>query len=219
MGVVLLAAFAGFAPPNYNIPQYKQSDKVLHFLTFFLVTVRSPKLHPHLPPTKTHVSQTSFYWSFEISRRRVLQLTVLICTLGLGIGSEFVQWFLPVSNSPPSSLLGAVVANPGPQNERDFDHWDIVANILGSLSALALSTWYHKRMLERKRAARGYTGVPGDEDIELGEGGGAAQETGVIGTAVGSVEEELDRWDENAEDWETTEPGEGEGVGKAKRED
>lgn len=59
-------------------------------------------------------------------------------------------------------------------------------------------------MLERKRAARGYTAVAGDEerDIELGESV-QGQESGIVRP---TVEEELDRWDENAEDWETTEP-------------
>lgn len=59
-------------------------------------------------------------------------------------------------------------------------------------------------MLDRKRAARGYTAVAGDEerDIELGESV-TGQETGVVRP---TVDEELDRWDENAEDWDTTEP-------------
>lgn len=62
-------------------------------------------------------------------------------------------------------------------------------------------------MLERKRAARGYGAVAGEdheEDVELGEDIGG-QETGVVRP---TVDEELDRWDENAEDWETTEPAE-----------
>ncbi|KAF2758109.1 hypothetical protein EJ05DRAFT_510937 [Pseudovirgaria hyperparasitica] len=167
--VCIFAAGAGFAPSQYEIPSYKQSDKVLHFFTFFIVT-------------------TAFYWILETNRRRVLQLTALVCTLGLGVGSEFIQWAIP--------------------NGREFDQFDIVANVLGSGLALALSTWYHKRMLERKRAARSYQAVPGEDserDLELGEGVGE-QETGVTGTAA--VQEELDNWDENAEDWETTEPGE-----------
>lgn len=57
-------------------------------------------------------------------------------------------------------------------------------------------------MLERKRAARGYTAVTGEEDVELGEGVGG-QESGIVRP---TVDEELERWDENAEDWETTEP-------------
>lgn len=59
-------------------------------------------------------------------------------------------------------------------------------------------------MIERKRAARGYNAVAGDDDhdVELGEGVGE-QETGVVRS---TVDDELDRWDENAEDWETTDP-------------
>jgi hypothetical protein len=59
-------------------------------------------------------------------------------------------------------------------------------------------------MLERKRAARGYGAVPGDDDldVELGETTDG-QESGVVRP---TVDEELERWDENAEDWETTEP-------------
>jgi hypothetical protein len=59
-------------------------------------------------------------------------------------------------------------------------------------------------MLERKRAARGYGAVPGDDDldVELGENV-EGQESGVVRP---TVDEELERWDENAEDWDTTEP-------------
>ncbi|KAA8622515.1 hypothetical protein PtrSN002B_005950 [Pyrenophora tritici-repentis] len=59
-------------------------------------------------------------------------------------------------------------------------------------------------MLGRKRAARGYTAVAGDEerDIELGDHI-QDQESGVVRP---TVDEELERWDENAEDWDTTEP-------------
>jgi len=58
-------------------------------------------------------------------------------------------------------------------------------------------------MLERKRAARGYAAVAADDaDIELGEDVNG-QESGVVRP---TVEEELDNWDENGEDWETTEP-------------
>jgi hypothetical protein len=59
-------------------------------------------------------------------------------------------------------------------------------------------------MIERKRAARGYNAVAGDDDldVELGENLGG-QDSGVIRP---TVDDELDRWDENAEDWDTTEP-------------
>lgn len=68
-------------------------------------------------------------------------------------------------------------------------------------------------MLERRRKNKHYDIVPGDEgdlddgerDVELGRVG--EQETGVVGagqTGAGAtnVTEELDNWDENAEDWE-----------------
>ncbi|KAL5121137.1 hypothetical protein ACEQ8H_000988 [Pleosporales sp. CAS-2024a] len=163
--LIFISAAAGFSPPSYTIPTYKQSDKVLHFVAFFLITL-------------------SFYWIVETSRRKVLQLTFTVCTLGLGCVSEVVQGLLPI--------------------HRDFDYYDVLANGLGSVSALALCNWYHKRMLERKRAARGYGAVPGDDnlDVELGENI-EGQESGVVRP---TVEEELDRWDENEVDWESTEP-------------
>lgn len=74
-------------------------------------------------------------------------------------------------------------------------------------------------MLERKRAARNYNAVPGDDfdeerDVELGDSiGSQPQETGVIAASEpATVSEELDNWDENAEDWDADEPTEsGEG--------
>lgn len=64
-------------------------------------------------------------------------------------------------------------------------------------------------MLERKRAAKQYLVVPGEEeaDLELGEGVGA-QESGVVASAhAPSLEQEVDNWDENAEDaWDEEEP-------------
>ena len=55
---------------------------------------------------------------------------------------------------------------------------DIAANIAGSLLALGLCTVYHKRMLDRRRRAKGYGAVSqdGDGDLELGP-----QENGVVG--------------------------------------
>ena len=95
------------------------------------------------------------------------------------------------------------------QNGRMFDPYDVVANVAGSLSALALSSWYHRRMLERKRQAKLYHVVPTGEDVdvdvdlELGEGISAARESGVAHAPTPSLEAEVDNWDENAEDaWE-----------------
>jgi VanZ family protein len=77
--LIFISAAAGFSPPDYKIPNYKQSDKVLHFVAFFLITL-------------------SFYWVLETSRRKVLQLTFTVCTIGLGCISEVVQGLLPVSS-------------------------------------------------------------------------------------------------------------------------
>lgn len=86
-------------------------------------------------------------------------------------------------------------------------------------------------MLERRRRNKHYDAVPGDDqeggepDLELGEGVGfEQQETGRIegegqaGEGAGrTVTEELDNWDENAEDeWEEADADEGEGQGKGK---
>lgn len=79
MALIFISAAGGFAPQEYNVtPSYKQSDKALHFIAFFLLTL-------------------TFYWILETSRRKVLQLTFTIITLGLGAASEIVQGLLPVS--------------------------------------------------------------------------------------------------------------------------
>ena len=158
----LVSAYAGFT--TLQLGQYV-NDKVLHFGTFFLLTV-------------------VFYWIVDTNRRRTLNMTLVVCTLALGVGSEFVQSFLP--------------------NDRDFDLYDIVANVVGSLAGAALCSWYHKRMLERKRQRKHYDAVPTDdqEDIELGEG----HETGVTDARPRTLEEEVDNWDENEEDnWDEDE--------------
>ncbi|CAK4032307.1 related to domain [Lecanosticta acicola] len=179
---VLLFASAYLGLTTEKIPSYGQSDKGLHFVSFFLLTL-------------------TFYWILETSRRRVIHLTLLFCTAGLAIGSEVAQALLP--------------------NGRDFDPFDILANVVGSTCALLLSSWYHKRMLERRRKNKHYDIVAGDEegevdperDVELGEGVGLGnQETGSVpadtngqasaGAKSTNVTEELDNWDENDEDWE-----------------
>lgn len=132
---LLTAGWLGFT--SIQVPQL--NDKVLHFLTFFVLTL-------------------TFYWILDTTRRRTLNLTVLLVTLALGIGSEALQAFLP--------------------NAHAFDPVDIAANIAGSLLALGLCTMYHKRMLDRRRRAKGYGVVPQDgevDDIELGD-----QQVGVV---------------------------------------
>ncbi|KAF6829196.1 hypothetical protein CPLU01_08086 [Colletotrichum plurivorum] len=170
--LLLVAGYAGLT--SLQVGQYV-NDKVLHFVTFFLLTI-------------------VFYWILDTNRRRTLNLTLIVCTGVLGVGSEFLQGFLP--------------------NGREFDFYDIIANVVGSLAALGLCSWYHKRMLERKRRSKSYAPVPGedDEDVELGEG----HETGVVeasgardggdttaGGAGRTLEQEVDNWDENqVDDWD-----------------
>lgn len=165
----------GSPPPNNpnnlpTTPVLPINDKALHLITFFTLT-------------------SLFYFILDTSRRRTLHLTLVIVTLILGIGSEFLQALVP--------------------NGREFDIYDIAANVVGSLAALGLCTWYHMRMLERKRVKRGYGVVPGEDvdagqDLELGEGiggGVGAQSSGVV--PAQSLETEVDNWDENLEDgWE-----------------
>jgi hypothetical protein len=83
----------------------------------------------------------------------------------LAVGSEVLQSALP--------------------NDRAFDPVDIAANFLGSILAMALCTWYHKRMLERKRQHKlqGYGLVQREDtdDVELGDTSHEGQELGVIG--------------------------------------
>ncbi|KAJ5674100.1 hypothetical protein N7462_009539 [Penicillium macrosclerotiorum] len=171
--LLILAAYVGLLPhsTSSSIPtQLQPNDKFLHLITFFLLSV-------------------TFYWILDTSRRRTLHLTLIICTLGLGVGSEIVQGFLP--------------------NGRAFDPFDVLANLVGSLGAVGLCGWYHRRMLERRRQSRFGMMEGGADDVELGVGvagrdsqdeeGLGPQETGVM-----NLEQEVDNWDENAVDnWDT----------------
>lgn len=163
--LLLITAYSAFT--TLQLDHYV-NDKVLHIITFFILTV-------------------VFYWVVDTNRRRTLNMTLIVCTFGLGVGSEFVQSFLPVG--------------------REFDIYDIVANIVGSLGGVGLCAWYHKRMLERRRQRKHYNAVPGQEedDVELGEG----HETGILTTdpeRTRTLEEEVDNWDENEVDHWDDEP-------------
>ncbi|KAL4924317.1 VanZ family protein [Aspergillus undulatus] len=165
--LLILSAYVGLLPHSENptVPANLQpNDKLLHVVTFFFLSL-------------------IFYWIPDTSRRRTLHLTLIICTLALGVGSEIVQGLLP--------------------NGRNFDPFDLLANIVGSLGAVGLCSWYHRRMLERRRKNRfGSLGEEEDGDVELGMGprhrdedGLEPQESGVM-----NLEQEVDNWDENAVD-------------------
>ncbi|KAH7029185.1 uncharacterized protein B0I36DRAFT_129112 [Microdochium trichocladiopsis] len=168
VSLCFLAGYAGLS--TLQLGAYV-NDKVLHAATFFILTV-------------------VFYWIVDTNRRRTLNLTLVACTLGLGVGSEFVQAAIP--------------------NGREFDLYDIIANIVGSAAGLALCTWYHMRMLERKRQSR-YQSVPGQDitDVELGEGVNGQEEgitMGSSGLRDRTLEEEVGNWDENGQDaWDEDE--------------
>ncbi|KAJ5493202.1 hypothetical protein N7539_001948 [Penicillium diatomitis] len=172
--LLILAAYIGLLPhsTSSSIPSNLQpNDKFLHLVTFFLLTA-------------------AFYWVVDTSRRRTLHITLLVCTLFLGLGSEIVQGFLP--------------------NGRDFDPFDILANVVGSLGAVGLCSWYHRRMLERRRQSRfGLMEGGEDEDVELGTGLGRSRDEEGLGpqeSGVTNLEQEVDNWDENAIDnWDTEE--------------
>ncbi|KHJ34112.1 hypothetical protein EV44_g0085 [Erysiphe necator] len=89
---------------------------------------------------------TCFYWILDTSRRRSFNFTILTCTGILGVGFEFLQ-----------SLLS---------NGHSLDLYQVLANLIGSLTALTLCSWYHTRMLGRKRLAKQYKVVATD-DLEL----------------------------------------------------
>lgn len=199
--ILLLASSAGLLPhsvlpgtPEAARPYIPpQSDKFLHFVTFFALSA-------------------TFYFILDTARRRTLHITLIVCTGVLAVGSEVAQGLLP--------------------NDREFDAWDVLANVLGSLAAAGLCTTYHKRQLERRRRAK-YSALTGDglaeEEMELDESGTGipqhrvnpedvealaadGQETGILRQLSATVpaetktktkqtvEEEVDNWDENAED-------------------
>ncbi|KAH3684855.1 hypothetical protein WICPIJ_004158 [Wickerhamomyces pijperi] len=106
---LLFAAYLGFA--ELSLP----NDKLVHFLTFFTLTAL-------------------FYWLFETSHTRYIRnVTLLVCTLGAGVGSEFVQSLVPY---------------------RTFDFKDIICNVFGSGLAVVLSQIWHKRLLVKRRELR-----------------------------------------------------------------
>lgn len=175
VALLLLSSSAGLlphsalpsAPSNVRERIPANTDKVAHFLCFFALSA-------------------TFYFIFDTSRRRVLNLTLVICTLILGVGSEVAQGLLP--------------------NDREFDPWDVFANVLGSLGALGMANAYARRAAERRRRAKFAALLgEGDADVELGDGPGTGEGSGELraqesGVVPRSVEDELDNWDENMPD-------------------
>ncbi|KAJ5808393.1 hypothetical protein N7474_009662 [Penicillium riverlandense] len=171
--LLMIAGYLGLLPQSSSstiATQLQTHDKFLHLITFFLLSL-------------------AFYWIIDTSRRRTVNLTLVVCTLGLGVGSEFLQGLLP--------------------NDRVFDLFDLIANVVGSLGAIGLSGWYHKRMLERRRKSRFglMEGATDDVELGVGVGGEGARDREGLGpqeSGVMTLEQEVDNWDENAVDnWDS----------------
>ncbi|KAK6463762.1 hypothetical protein DFJ63DRAFT_313068 [Scheffersomyces coipomensis] len=120
--IPVLIRYLGFA--NIHLPY----DKLIHFVTFFVLT-------------------TEFYFVFDTklkSLKTLRYITLSICTIAGGIGSEIIQ-----------SLV-----NPN----RIFDPLDIAFNISGSLLSVGLSSWYQSSAIKKSKEQRNrYRHVPGQE--------------------------------------------------------
>lgn len=133
---LVAAGYLGFAEISL------QQDKLAHFAVFMVLTAQ-------------------FYWCFDSASTRALRnVTVMVCCVGGGVLSEFVQGLLPY---------------------RTFDPVDILCNVAGSGLAVVASVYYHKRLLEAKRQLRyeqlrqsipdvrdGFSGNEEDVDFEMG---------------------------------------------------
>lgn len=131
-----LGLIAGLILSSDTIPV---NDKLQHFICFLVFGI-------------------SFYWIFDLSKKRATQLTAV--TVGAAcVISEVSQAYLTT---------------------RIFDFYDIAANVLGLLCSLTyvsclttpkyplttrLNNLYHSRMLQRKRAAK-YAAIP-DQEVDV----------------------------------------------------
>ena len=71
------------------------NDKVLHFITFFLLTL-------------------TFYWILDASRRRARNITLIAVTLCLSVGSEALQGILPNGRQfDPLDIVANLVGSLG----------------------------------------------------------------------------------------------------------
>jgi hypothetical protein len=59
--LTLASAYLGFLPST--IPTYGQSDKVLHFVTFFLLTVTKPPTYLHIYVYIPYFTYTDSYYN------------------------------------------------------------------------------------------------------------------------------------------------------------
>lgn len=85
----------------------------------------------------------------------------------------------PLLTHPANTPLQAItvvtstlseILQPLVNSSRPFDPLDILANVLGSLTALGLNGWYHKRMLSRKREKKSRYAALATDDHDDPEG-------------------------------------------------
>lgn len=178
--IFVLELFVAGALGLFPQPELPVNDKIIHFLVFFVLTF-------------------TFYFLVDTTRRRQAQLTVSTL-VPLAVLSEIVQALLP--------------------NDRNFDLFDILANLLGSATSLTICSLYHKRTLERRRKSKDYALLQTDGGVDEGEIGDLErdeQELGMVDVEAAaaqsgrqiiiptepmtkSIQQELDTWDEHADD-------------------
>ena len=83
--------------------------------------------------------------------------------------SELLQTLLSIICSLSVRPSCSAQINYPLQHARKFNSSDILADIFRSLSALAICSWYHKQMLERKRQGKDYHGVAVAEGHQLAD--------------------------------------------------
>ncbi|CAO1621941.1 unnamed protein product [Sympodiomycopsis kandeliae] len=137
--VLTFLGLLGFHPKASHLPI---SDKLLHFLCFFLATL----LFYCIWDLDLGIlrSTPSLFW-----HRLPLVLTFITCFMIGGVGSEFVQSLLPF---------------------KIFDWGDILANLCGCSLGLWTSWHVEKRIREKRELRRFYT--PLDFDSQDGPQGG-----------------------------------------------
>jgi len=99
-----------------------------------------------------------------------------VCTLVGGVGSEFVQSKVSVRFPNNCTRFFNNSHYQRISQNREFDPLEIVSNLLGSGLGLLMCTWYHRRMLERKRLTKLYQPVSTEGDVEFENDGEELQD-------------------------------------------
>ncbi|EFX00814.1 vanz-like protein [Grosmannia clavigera kw1407] len=196
--LLVVAGYAGLSSLQLG---HLINDKLLHLVTFFVLSV-------------------VFYWIVDTNRRRALNLAVGVCVFGLGIGSEVLQAVIPNNGREfdvmdiAANMLGSFVG--------------VTLCTIYHKRMLERKRLRRYTAVPGEDDGELVDGA-GDVDVELGEGVGLHDGDGGVPAAAAalpaaaasavsaaatpstalpaatapravSLEEELDNWDENAED-------------------